>query len=257
MTIKLGLIQGIIAEDLKRDYWPTVSALAALGYRALEVYSGPAGDNQKDTLKRLRDLGLTVIAHPASKDALEKDPDAVAAAAKAVDATYVMLYWLPSHESLQQLKRTAEFLERAGKKLAAHGLKFCYHNHDFEFKKPLDGKSQLDLLLENTSPGNVYVELDIGWATYAGADPAAFLARWAGRVPVVHVKDFVSTEPPPRFTAVGTGILQLRRCLEAVQRTEVDWAMVEQDKPNILTPMETVTACILNIRELGFLPPPR
>jgi len=68
----------------------------------------------------------------------------------------------------------------------------------------------------------------------------------------VHVKDFASTAEPPRFTAVGTGILPLRPCLEALQRTGVDWATVEQDKPNHLTPMESVTASILNIRETGL-----
>lgn len=251
--IKLGLIHGLISQDLKANYWPTVTRLSELGYRALELYTGPADDNQQETLKRLRDMGLTVIGSATHKDALEKDPDAVAAAAKAVGASYILLYWLPPHESLDQLMRTAEMLDKAGKKLASHGLKLCYHNHDHEFKNPLGGKSQLDLLLENTSPANLSVELDMGWATYAGVDPVSVLEQWRGRVPVVHVKDIVSTDAPVRFTSVGTGILELRRCLEAVCRTGVDWAMMEQDKPNNLTPMESVTASILNIKEAGYI----
>ena len=253
MAIKLGLIQGILSQELKTNYWPTVTRLAELGYQALELYTPSPDESQPDTLKRLQDMGLPIIGSATNPAALEKDPAAVAAAALAVGAKYVMIYWLPVNESMDQLRRMAAFLDQVGGKLAAHGLKLCFHNHGQEFTNPLDGKSQLDLLLENTTPGHVHVELDMGWAMHVGADPVAFLNRWAGRVPVVHIKDFVSTAEPPQFTAVGTGILPLRATLEAVARTGVDWTMVEQDKPNHLTPMETVTASLLNIKELGFL----
>jgi sugar phosphate isomerase/epimerase len=251
--IKLGLIGGILSQDLKTSYWPTLARVAELGYQALEVYPQPPEGTPGDALKRLEALGLPVIGSPTSKEALERDVGAVAAAASQVGAAYVMLYWLPAHRTLDEIKRTAEFLDRSGEKLRAEGLRFCYHNHDHEFKQPIEGRSQLDWLLELTSPRHLSVELDMGWATYAGADPVSFLDRWTSRIPVVHVKDFVSTDAPPRFTSVGTGILKLRACLDAVCRAGVDWAMVEQDKPNNLTPLESVAASILNIRELGFI----
>ena len=76
-------------------------------------------------------------------------------------------------------------LANAADRIAAAGLRFAYHNHDFEFRPLPDGTMPIELLLT----GGVLWEADLAWAVKAGADPKPWLLRYTNRVPLVHVKD--------------------------------------------------------------------
>ena len=94
-----------------------------------------------------------------------------------------------------------------------HGLQLCYHHHDFELVK-FDGVYGLDILLESSDPANVQLEADTYWLKFAGLDPAAYMRRWTGRLPLVHLKDMTRTQPPT-FAEVGSGLLDWPAIFEA------------------------------------------
>ena len=54
---------------------------------------------------------------------------------------------------------------------------------------PLGGTTMWDVLVGETDPGLVHLELDLYWVKYGGADPENVLRDVAGRVSLVHLKD--------------------------------------------------------------------
>ena len=82
----------------------------------------------------------------------------------------------------------AKVLGEAAKK---KGMTLLYHNHDFEFAL-IDGEYALDVLYREVPASLLETELDICWVNISGEDPAAYIRKYAGRAPVVHLKDFIS-----------------------------------------------------------------
>ena len=90
-----------------------------------------------------------------------------------------------------------------------------------------DGKPALEHLYEMTDPELVTAELDVYWIAYAGHDPAAYIRRYSGRVPIVHMKDM---DPSDRsYAEVGFGSMSMPAILRAARDADVQWQVVEQD----------------------------
>jgi sugar phosphate isomerase/epimerase len=117
-------------------------------------------------------------------------------------------------------------LTAAAASAAAYGVELGFHNHDAEVKPRSGGASFLDDLLAADA---VFLELDLGWAWYAGADPLSLLGRARGRCPIVHVKDFSSREPGA-FAPVGDGSVGYERVAPAAVDAGAEWLLVEQDE---------------------------
>jgi sugar phosphate isomerase/epimerase len=252
MKAKVGLIPIIVSEEMKQDRFGIYEKIAEIGYAGIEGVQG--GDNAEETKAKLQSLGLKAICCSARKETLQ-DPSALEALieeAKFFGAPHISLWWGPC-ESKDELLADAEIYNAAGKRIAEAGLKFCYHNHDHEFKTTFDGKYALDVLLDATDADAVYCELDVAWVTYGGADPCEYLRKRAGRIPAIHLKDIADLDDRGKFTAVGTGVIDVKGVVETALATGVDWVVVEQDRPNNLTPIESLTASFLNIKELGLV----
>ena len=108
------------------------------------------------------------------------------------------------------------------------GLRFGFHNHDGELRTLDDGRTVLDRLLE-LPPERLFLELDLGWAWFAGVDPVDLVARVAPRAPLVHVKDIAGTSKP-RHVPVGDGDVGYADVLPAIRELGVEWLLVEQDE---------------------------
>ncbi|MBO7748823.1 sugar phosphate isomerase/epimerase [Paenibacillus sp. MWE-103] len=249
---KLGLI-GIIHEEAKTDFWGAMSKAAEIGYQGIEgvephLLAGDAASN----VKRFQALGLQAVTVSASRESLREELDRLVANASTVEASHVTVWWGPC-ESKDQLLRDAELYNRAGARLAAEGVKLCYHNHAHEFRTAYNGVSAMDILVEYTDPKAVFFEMDIAWITMGGADPVQVLHKMAGRVPAIHVKDVTTAEAPDQWTAVGTGIVRIAPSILKAREIGVNWMVVEQDRLRNLTPMETIAASYLNLKEAGLL----
>ena len=135
-------------------------------------------------------------------------------------------------QSRAQLEALAAKLNRVGREYREQGLEFGYHNHHVEFM-PVDGVVPYDYLLSNTDAELVKIELDIGWLAAAGADPVAYLRRYAGRVIACHLKDYapaiVTDVPQRKLVAPGSGIIDFAGVLIAMNETGVAHGFIEVD----------------------------
>lgn len=152
-------------------------------------------------------------------------------AASIIGHRYIVVPWFPpeSRGTLADFRRLADEFNRLGEESKRSGIRFAYHNHDFEFSS-LDGQLPYDVLLAQTDPASVAFELDLMWIAKGGQDPLTYFARYPGRFEMVHVKD--SSGPPEhRQVDVGRGTIDFRRILARRRQAGIRHAFVEHDDP--------------------------
>lgn len=132
-----------------------------------------------------------------------------------------------SHDGMKKL---ADIFNRQAEKLASHNIRIGYHNHDFEFEHFDGGKPILETLYSNTSK-RVCAELDVHWIARGGGNPEMWIRNLKGRIPVIHLKDFVVLDKQPVFCEVGRGNLDWKGILKACKDAGVESFVVEQDLP--------------------------
>jgi sugar phosphate isomerase/epimerase len=222
---RVGLMLYTVRGDCARDFEGTLRAVAALGYEGVELFD-LHGHDAAEVRGWLDDLGLDVAGRHAGLDALETGLPQLAAECTAMGTDRLVLSWIEPPASAEAAKEMAGRLSGVAQDAARHGLRFGFHNHDGEVR-PLDGGSSF--LEELLAGDDVFLELDLGWAWYAGADPVTLLGRARGRCPLVHVKDFASRDGR-EFRPVGDGLVGYERVLPAAVEAGVEWLLVEQDE---------------------------
>jgi sugar phosphate isomerase/epimerase len=252
----IGLQLYSVRQDLARDYPGTLKRVAAIGYREVEA-AGFYNHSASDVKRMMSDAGLRCISAHYSLADLLKSTDATIAYAKALGLEYVICSapwsadparlekypggaWqgIVHAMTLEDWKWNADQFNQLGCKMQEAGLKFGYHNHTMEFRKE-DGSYGYRMLLEDTDPRCVTLELDCGWAIAAGQDPAKMLLQYPERFSMLHLKDLkpapAGTEPDKRVsTEIGMGIVDFRALFEAAKASGVRHYFIEQedfDKP--------------------------
>src|ERR1051325_3869206 len=225
----IGIQLYTVRRELAKDVEGTLAKLAAIGYREVEFAGYPEGTAK--SLRAILDrLHLRAPSGHVGTQALRTDWARTLEQAAAVGQRYVVVAFIPQEErrTADDWKRMAAAFNRAGEAAKAAGLQFCYHNHDFEFV-PLDGALPYDLLLAETDPKLVRLELDLYWITKGGRDPLDYCAKWPGRFPLVHVKDMDAT-PNRFFTDVGQGTIDFRRIFRRARQAGIEHYFYEQDE---------------------------
>jgi sugar phosphate isomerase/epimerase len=247
---RIGMQLYTVRRELEKDFEGTLARVAALGYREVEFagYFKRAPKEVKAALKRHR------LASPAAhvplaalRGSLQESIDA----AHVVGHKYLLVAYLPAEErrTLDDYRRHADLFNRAGERLKQAGLRFAYHNHDFEFT-PTEGRVPYDLLLERTDPETVKLELDLYWTVKGGASPLAYFAKHPGRFHLLHVKDMDAT-PRRFFTEVGRGRIDFKPIFANAARAGVRHYFVEQDEtPG--SPFDSLKVSIDHLRKLEF-----
>jgi sugar phosphate isomerase/epimerase len=223
----VGLMLYSVRDECARDLEGTLREVAAMGYEGVELF-----DLHENPPERVRgwldELGLAACGRHAALDAVETQLPALAEEATALGYPRLVVSWIEPPRSDEEAGVAVDRLRRAGERTAAHGLRLGFHNHDAELH-PIDGTpSVLDRLLG--LPDDVlFLEVDLGWAWFAGADPVEVLERARGRCPLVHVKDF-RTRGQRSFCPVGDGAVGYERVAPAAVAAGVECLLVEQDE---------------------------
>jgi sugar phosphate isomerase/epimerase len=135
-------------------------------------------------------------------------------------------------------------------KFHGSGVSIGYHNHSHELAR-FEGKTALQILLDHFSP-NIWMEIDTYWIQHGGADPAAWIAKVAGRIPCVHLKDMaITSDQTQQMAEVGEGNLNWPAILRACREAGVKWFIIEQDICQ-RDPFESLAISLNNAREMDL-----
>ncbi len=259
-----GLALYTVRDAMQANPKETLKEVAAVGYKNIEAAGYDQGNfygmNPVDFKAYTEGLGLNPLSAHQSSVTLE-NADAMMADVKAAGFQYFVvpippmgMFTFDAATSTLGMKGTAkdlaDILNTLGEKSNKAGLKLLYHNHDFEFAKDSTGAVILDYLLENLDPELVNFQLDLYWATKAGADPLVYFEKYPGRFKSWHVKDMDSLG---RFAPVGKGSIDFQKILEHKEQSGMVYYMVEQDMTfDGMTPMEAIKISYQAIQDIGF-----
>jgi sugar phosphate isomerase/epimerase len=148
--------------------------------------------------------------------------------AKALGQRYVVWQILlpPQLATRKIIDDHIRMFNHAGDLCAREGLVFTYHNHDREFGR-VGNDVPYDLIVANTNPATVKLELDFYWAMKAKADPLAYLRNNPGRFKLAHVKDMAKDGD---FAVVGGGTLDVPGLIAAGRQAGIEHFYVEYDR---------------------------
>jgi sugar phosphate isomerase/epimerase len=247
--IPIALQMYTLRNESARDFAGTLREVAEIGYAGVE-FAGTGGLSAAELRGLLDDLNLRAAGSHTGLDALEGDLNAALDFTQAIGSEFVVCPYLPEERrrTADDYRALAETLNRAGAACKQRGLQLCYHNHAFEFQR-FDGQYALDILYSATDPDLVKGELDTYWIQKGGADPAAYIRQYAGRCPLIHLKD-MAADDTQSFAEVGQGTLDWPAIFAAAEAGGARWYIVEQDVcPG--PPLESVALSLRNLRAMG------
>lgn len=252
---KIGLELYTVRDALAKDFEGTLARVAKIGYQEVEFagYFSHVPDfnpSPKRTREILDGDGLTAPAAHVPYSALAPENWArVIEAGKILGHDYIVN---PSvdREVLKQpdgWKRAAETFNRAGEESLKAGIQLGYHNHVEEFKPLPDGKLPYDILLSESDPKFLKMEMDLGWAHEAKIDPLKYFAQYPGRFPLVHVKDFDKND---MMTEVGSGVIDWNSIFAQSELAGIKHYFVEHDNPT--QPFVSIEKSYQYLKQLTF-----
>ncbi len=227
---KIGLQLYSIKELTQEDFLGTLEKVAKIGYDGVEFagfFNTPAGE----LAKVLKDLNLEPAGSHTGLNMLQGDNlKSTIEYNLAINNRYIVCPGLPKSawESAEAWKRTAELFNEIGRQCKDNGIQFGYHNHDFEFQK-FDGEYGLDILVANTDPDLVHIELDTFWVEYTGLRSVDFMKKYGKRCSLLHLKDMKSWDEKVN-TEIGKGVMDFKEIVALAKELGTVWYTVEQEE---------------------------
>ncbi len=246
---RVGLQLYTVRDLMKADLPGTLAKVAAIGYKEVE-FAGYFGHTPAEIHELLHRNGLTSPSTHLPFESLENGWQKQLDDAKTAGHHWVTIAYIAEEKrkTLDDWKRHAEVFNRAAAQAKSAGLRFAYHNHNFEIT-PVGGTRPLDLLLTSTDPKLVDFEMDLYWVVFGGGNPIDFFKRYPKRFPLVHVKD--SAGPPDNKMAdVGSGTINFRQIFAQSERAGIKHYFVEHDQP--ADPIATITHSYRYLHNLTY-----
>ena len=271
MKLPIAIQLYSVRDDMEKDFIGTIKKVKELGYEGVE-FAGLFGRTGKEVKAICDEIGITpVSAHVPYYDMLE-NPEAVLQDYRDMGCKYVVVPYLTEEcrPGTEGWSATVEGIRKIGEAAKNMGLLLLYHNHDFEFLK-IDGEYALDILYSTIPADLLQTELDTCWVNVGGEEPAAYVEKYTGRAPIVHLKDFAGqkgngplykligieeeesaqAENTFEFRPVGYGCQDWKKIIEASEKAGAGWVVVEQDDPSMgKTPLECAEMSINFVKTL-------
>lgn len=271
IAVQMMMFKEVVKEQ---GLYAVLEQLKEMGYSCVEMSQIPTNEENMAALKKaISELGMEVCALSASTekpegspfDSLKDDFDKLVKDAKDLNCNYIRLGIIPPKYIGKEADYLgfAETMNMYGKRLKEEGIKLYYHNHEAEFEK-FNGKTALDILMENTDTECVGFELDVHWVQRGGQNPVKWIKKLEGRADIVHLKDFrINTEAGSRFckerrpecvefAEIGEGNLDFEEIIQTCIDTGVKYMPIEQDRTYDKTSFEALATSMKNIKAMGF-----
>jgi sugar phosphate isomerase/epimerase len=255
----IGIQLYSVRDDMAKNPLSTLTALSKMGYQYVEhanyINRKFYGWTATEFKKVLNDLGLkmpsghTVMAAKhwdnSSKDFTKEWKYTVEDAA-ILGQSYVISPSIDEklRSSYNGLMLQLDVFNKSGELCKASGMKFGYHNHDFEFKEKLNGSLLYDLILQHTDKDLVIHQLDFGNMYGAGGRAAQWISKYPGRFQSLHIKDEIKAEKGEmndgyESTILGTGVVDPKSI--ALLAKKIGGSLhfiIEQESYQGITPLE-------------------
>ena len=269
-----------VRTDLEKDFYGTLKAIREMGYAGVEFYGEYYGNSVVQVKTWCTELGLIPFSNHVPFQQMIDDVDKVIAENTVLGVQYIVFPYMDEASrpgiDPEQFKATVAKIGEIGAKVKAAGFQLLYHNHDFEFVALPDGTLGYDYIFSSNERSNLQNEVDVCWADYAGSKPAEVLAKYAGGIPVVHLKDYylegklskapyaligISTDNSMKdeggwfeYRPLGDGQVDIPACIQAAIAGGSQWLCVEQDEPNKgLTRLEAVAKSVKYLKSLDLM----
>ena len=261
-------------EEASKDLLGTLKQLKTLGYDGVE-FAGFYGHTAEEVKNMLDEAGLVAFSDHVPFALIEKDMFGVIRDHLTIGCKYIAVPYLdeahrPGQPGFADVIRT---IVKFGRLCREAGIQLLYHNHDFEFEK-ISGMYALDFLYAAVEPELLKTEIDTCWVNYSGENPADYVRKYAGRAPIVHMKDFVGSRGGAQpyalikadgsddgknsdstafeFRPVGYGCQDVKAIIEAGLDAGAFCFVVEQDQWYDRTPFEAAKMSIDTLCKLGL-----
>lgn len=239
---KIGIVSYTHRKSFQKDVAATLDTIRALGITNIEI-SNLFGKTAAEFRKLLDERGIRCTSFGVGYPDLVNKTDEVGGNAKTLGASFVRVAWIPHEGSftIETAKQAVADFNTAGKVLKEkYNLAFCYHNHGYEFQ-PYEKGTFFDFIAANTDPAYVNFEIDILWAFFPGADPAALIRKYGSRMKLMHVKDlkkgvkgnFSGKTDGNNDVAVGTGQIDIPAVMKAARKAGVVYYYIEDESDHV------------------------
>ncbi|MEH7117941.1 sugar phosphate isomerase/epimerase [Neobacillus vireti] len=279
-TAKIGVQMFNLKEKIvELGAYETLRKISDLDFRYVEVTQIQMTEENVAELRRASiDFGIQIASISAPLDtmpgmpgeSLTKDFDKIVNDCKKLDCNFIRIGMMPI-QLMGHKDKVMEYIRNAeamAERLAEHGIELYYHNHHIEFEK-YDGDCLLDIMKNNTT--KLGFELDVHWAQRGGENPINVIKRFAGRVSLIHLKDYrignmnVSEEDFKdmskfmqkftniiEFAELGQGNLDIKGIIDAGIESGVQYFLIEQDDTYGRDPFDTLKDSADYLRKLGY-----
>lgn len=261
-----------VRDEMKKDPLGTLKALADMGYQYVEhanyVNRKFYGYSATEFKKILGDHGMkmpsghTVMGrdhwNPAKNDFNDNWKYTVEDAAIA-GQELVISPWLDEglRKTYDDMLRYMEVFNKSGELCKKSGMRFGYHNHNFEFTQELNGKKVYDIILDNTDPSLVAQQLDMGNLYGTGANAYEIVKKHPGRFVSLHVKDEIKSAKGSmdgyESTILGTGVANTRAITDLGKKSGGTLHfIIEQESYQGKSPLDCVREDLRVMKSWGY-----
>lgn len=270
----LGVQLYSVRDDMKKDPAGTLKQVSEMGYKYVEhanyVDRKFYGYSPTDFKKLLADLGLQMksghtVMNRAHWDESKNDFTDLwkytVEDAATVGQEYVISPWLDDsyRKNYDDLVKYLQVFNKAGELCKKSGMKFGYHNHDFEFSQKLNDKKVFDIILDNTDPSLVAQQLDIGNMYHAGGIALDIMKQYPGRFELMHVKDEIKTTGNGEMgggyesTILGTGVIPVKEIIDLGRKSGgTKHFIIEQESYQDKTPLDSIKQDLAIMHKWGY-----
>ena len=270
-----------VRTELENDFYGTLKAVREMGYAGVEFYGEYYGNSVTQVKAWCTELGLIPFSNHVPFQEMIDNIDKVIEENTILGVQYIVFPYMDEASrpgvDPEQFKQTVAKIGEVGAKVREAGFQLLYHNHDFEFVTLPDGTVGYDYIFSSNCRCNVQNELDICWSDYAGFNPAEELTKYAGNIPVVHLKDYwlegqlssapyaligINTDNSMKddggwfeYRPLGKGQVDIPAAIQAAMDGGAQWLCVEQDEPvqGASSRLEGIADSVVYLRSLGLM----
>lgn len=260
-----------IREDAEKDFIGTMKRVKMMGYDGVEL-AGLYGHTPEEIRDSLTESGLLAISAHVPYQELTEDTETVIDNYVTIGCKYIAVPYLTEEyrPGKEKFPEVVENIRKIGEACKRKNIVLLYHNHDFEFTKMQDGRYALDYLYDTVSADKLQTEIDTCWVKVSGVNPSEYIRKYAGRCPIVHLKDYIGVKSEHmygligleekeenntkafEFRPVGHGVQDFPEILNAAIESGTEWVVVEQDEHYEHTALEDIQISREYLASIGW-----